>query len=159
MINIIIKNKLYLVIFILFLLLSFSVNNTLYAKDKIKGKEKIKIVKNINNCGTYTVEGRYTIKKNPSGITQPVILLEKGSDSEITLYLDNPNITKVISDKYMDTNIKLKVKITTSCWFKCRATALHFIELIPLNRALKSIFSASGSRISNKIKCQSNSLE
>lgn len=86
----------------------------------------------INKCGLYSADGYYTeIESNLHNRQKKrVILLERGSNSEITFYISNPDITKLIPDTHLGVNFKLKLRFTSSCWYHCEGEVVEVMEPI-----------------------------
>lgn len=116
----------------------------------------------IDKCGTYLAEGYYTeIKSNPHGKEKRrVVVLERGSNSEIRFYISNTNIKKLIPDTHLGVNFRMKLKFASSCWYLCEGEVIEVIEpLDPTQEPRQFLFPRPTPIKGSEIKCQPNSFE
>ena len=96
----------------------------------------------IENCGTYSVQGYYTEipSLNSKGAKQPVILIERDSQSEIKFVVTNlDKDTKLakkdsrigrIQDLVVGLNYNFKIKFITACWYHCEGEIVEIGEVL-----------------------------
>lgn len=116
----------------------------------------------IDKCGTYYAEGYYTeIESNlHNGQKKRVILLERGSNSEIKFYISNSNISKSIPDTHLGVNFKLKLLFTSSCWYACEGNVVEAIEpLDPYQSPRPFLFPRPHPIKGTEIECKPNTFE
>ncbi|MCK5072558.1 MAG: hypothetical protein KAQ98_03970 [Bacteriovoracaceae bacterium] len=116
----------------------------------------------IDKCGTYYADGYYTeIKSVPHNReTKRVILLERGTDSEIRFYINNKNLKKLIPDTHLGVNFKLKLKFTSQCWYHCEGSIVEVIKpLDPFTPPRPFLFPRPKPIEKTEVKCRRNSIE
>ncbi len=116
----------------------------------------------INKCGTYYAEGYYTEIESPLHNKQKkkVILLGRGSDSEIKFFISNPDIQKLIPDSHLGVNFKLKLNFESSCFYACEGKIAEVIEPMDPFQEPKSFLYPRPSPIKNsEVRCKPNSFE
>ena len=116
----------------------------------------------INKCGTYYAEGYYTEIESPLHNRQKkrVILLERGSNSEIKFFISNPDIQKLIPDNHLGVNFKLKLKFESSCFYACEGIVVEVIEpLDPFQAPQSFLFPRPTPLKGAEVQCQLNSFE
>lgn len=91
-----------------FILLSLLISGPLYSKT-------------IKKCGVYRAEGYYTRIKSVLHNLQmkDVIILNRGSDSEIIFYIHNKNLKKLIPKSHLGVNFKLELSFISQCHYRC----------------------------------------
>lgn len=116
----------------------------------------------INKCGAYYVEGYYTEIESPLHNRQKkkVILLERGSNSEIKFFISNPDIQKLIPDSHLGVNFKLKLIFQSSCFYACEGKIVEVIEpLDPFQSPKPFIYPRPAPIAGAEVKCKPNSIE
>lgn len=116
----------------------------------------------INKCGTYYAEGYYTeIESNLHNREKKrVILLERGSNSEIKFFISNPNISSLIPDTHLGVNFKLKLKFISSCYYHCEGEIVEVLEPIDPFEPPRAFLNPRPSPIKGtEIACLPNSFE
>jgi hypothetical protein len=116
----------------------------------------------INKCGTYYAEGYYTeIESNlHSRQKKKVILLERGTNSEIKFFISNSDIQKLIPDTHIGVNFKLKINFDSSCFYACEGKIVEVIEPIDPFQEPKPFLNPRPSPINGtEVKCKPNSFE
>lgn len=102
----------------------------------------------IKKCGTYSAEGYY--KKSQ------IFLLDRGTDSEVTLSLKNyhPENTRVLIQE--GDPVQIQFKLLSSCDYFCEGILTNLKQLKKLEK-LKSFWFPFPSPIKNtEIKCKNN---
>lgn len=116
----------------------------------------------INKCGTYYAEGYYTEIESPLHNRQKkkVILLERGSNSEIKFFVSNPDIQKLIPYSHLGVNFKLKLKFESSCFYACDGKIIEVMEPLDPFRSPKPFLNPRPTPIAGtEVKCKPNSFE
>jgi hypothetical protein len=116
----------------------------------------------INKCGTYYAEGYYTEVESPlhNGQKKKVILLERGTNSEIRFFISNPEFQKLIPNSHLGVNFKLKLTFESSCFYACEGRIAEVIEPIDPFQEPKSFLYPRPSPIKNtEVLCKPNSFE
>ena len=116
----------------------------------------------VNKCGTYYAEGYYTeITSALHGQQKKrVILLDRGTNSEIKFFISNNDIQKLIPDSHLGVNFKLKLIFESSCFYACEGKIAEVIEPMEPFQAPKVFLSPRPSPIvGTEFKCKPNSFE
>jgi hypothetical protein len=116
----------------------------------------------INKCGTYYAEGYYTEIESTlhSRQKKKVILLERGSNSEIRFFISNPDIQKLIPDSHLGVNFKLKLKFESSCFYACEGKIVEVIQpLDPFQSPKPFLYPRPTPIAGTEVQCKSNSFE
>jgi hypothetical protein len=116
----------------------------------------------IDKCGTYYAEGYYTEIESPLHNRQrnKVILLGRGSHSEIRFFISNPDIQKLIPDSHIGVNFKLKLIFESSCFYACEGKIAEVIEPIDPFQEPKSFLYPRPFPLKNtEVRCKPNSFE
>lgn len=120
------------------------------------------ISKVIDRCGIYQAQGYYTeIESVPHNkAKKKVILVERGTDSEITFYINNKKLPDLLPETHLGVNFSLKLKIVSSCWFHCEGEVVEvFGPLDPTAKPAIFLFPRPNLIPGTELKCQSNSME
>lgn len=116
----------------------------------------------ISKCGTYYAEGFYTEIESTlhNREKKKVILLERGSNSEIKFFISNPNVSTLIPDTHIGVNFKLKLKFVSSCYYHCEGEIVEVLEPIDPFEAPKAFLYPRPTPIKGtEIACLPNSFE
>lgn len=116
----------------------------------------------INKCGTYYAEGYYTeIESNlHNRQKKKVVLLERGTNSEIKFFISNGDIQKLIPDTHLGVNFKLKINFESSCYYACEGKIIEVIEPLEPYQNPKPFLNPRPSPMSGtEVKCKPNSFE
>lgn len=116
----------------------------------------------MSKCGIYYAEGYYTeVESHVHGREKKkVILLERGSMSEINFYISDANISKLIPDTHVGVNFKLKLKFISSCDYHCEGEIVEVLEPIDPFEAPKAFLYPRPNPIKGtEIACRPNSFE
>ena len=116
----------------------------------------------IDRCGVYLAEGYYTEIRSHfhQGKKKRVILLDRGSNSEIKFFVMNQDMSKLIPDTYLGVNLKLKLKFVSSCWHHCEGEVIEILEAIDPFEVPKSFLFPKPNPIrGTNIPCKPNSFE
>lgn len=86
----------------------------------------------ISECGTYEVEGYYTRIKSRlhGGQTKDVILIERGSNSEIRFFPENSesSLNALIPETHRGVNFRLRLKFASACFYDCTGQLIEVVE-------------------------------
>lgn len=116
----------------------------------------------INKCGTYYAEGYYTeiVSNLHNQQKKRVILLDRGTNSEIRFFIENSDIQKLIPDTHLGVNFKLKLTFESSCFYACEGKVVEVIEPLEPFQDPKVFLSNHPSPIAGtEFKCKLNSFE
>lgn len=116
----------------------------------------------IDKCGIYNAEGFYTQIESVLHTNQKksVILLDRGSRSEIKFYISNDDIQKLIPNTHLGVNFKLKLSFESSCYYACEGKIIEVLEPLDPFENPKSFLNPRPSPIAGtEFKCKHNSFE
>jgi hypothetical protein len=116
----------------------------------------------IDKCGTYYAEGYYTEIKSTlhNGQKKKVVLLERGSNSEIKFFVSNTDIQKLIPDSHLGVNFKLKINFESSCFYACEGRVIEVIEpLDPVQSPKPFLYPRPTPIAGTGVQCKPNSFE
>jgi len=106
-------------------------------------------------CGVYKIEGFLKLIE-VKGEKKMVMLVEKNSDSEITLNLGKYDSKKYLH--YIGTNVAMDISITEECGFSCNATIVNFNKMLdPFDKPKPFLFPKPIPQ--QKLKCVVKSSE
>jgi hypothetical protein len=118
--------------------------------------------KAINKCGTYQAEGYYTeiVSNFHDKKRKKVILLDRGTNSEIKFFVLNSDIDKLIPITHLGVNFKLKLNFASSCSYACEGKIIEVIQpLSPLENPKPFLSPRPNPIKRTEVKCKPNSIE
>jgi len=116
----------------------------------------------IDRCGNYYVEGYYTKIKSAlhDWKNKRVVLIERGTNSEIKFYPQNKNLEKLIPDTLIGVSFKLELKFSSSCWYHCEGEIVKIIApLEPFTSTQSFLFPKPKPIKGTEKKCLINSID
>lgn len=105
----------------------------------------------INECGLYYVEGTY-VERVKKGKNKRLILLNKGTNSEIRFYIKNKNIEKILPHTLLDSKLRLILNFQKKCWFSCKGEVSMLLRVMPPFDAAQVYLNSRPRPISGQMK-------
>lgn len=116
----------------------------------------------VEKCGNYIAEGYYTEIKSSlhDESKKRVIILNRGSQSEIKFYITNKKMDKLIPDTHLGVNFKLKLKFISKCWYHCEGSLEEVIRpLEPFDHPKLFTYPRPELISGTETKCEKNSID
>ena len=115
----------------------------------------------VEECGIYPVEGYYAEINSPEHerVIKPVLLLNRGSDSEVRVYLLNTNLDKLIPRSHLGAKFKINLEFVSQCLYRCEGRIVKVIApLDPFEEAKHFTTANSSMRIGPKTPCKTSTI-